>query len=89
MTVDRNCEFAATTLAHDVDGIEGRGAKENSSLRLLGAADGKVALGFVLGGPPVNAASVLAMLVLPPNDGNFSKECREVKLATLGVLLNE
>ena len=78
--------------AHDVgfmEGTDGNGANESNSLRLLGTADVIVALAFVLDNPPVNAAKVLAIFVLPPNDGIFSNECRDVKLASLGVLLKE
>ena len=81
------------TLAHDVgftECIGGKCATEKSSLRLL-AVDVTVAFVFVIALliPPVNAAKVLAMFVDPVNEGNFSMECREVKLASLGVLLKE
>ena len=75
--------------AQDADGNDGSGANDGSSLRLLCIAEVIVALGFVLDIPPVNAAKVLAIFVLPPCDGIFSKECLDVKLASLGVLLNE
>ena len=57
-----------------MEGTDGNGANESSSLRLLGTVDVIVALAFVLDNPPVKAAKVLAIFVLPPYDGIFSKE---------------
>ena len=57
-----------------MEGTDGNGANESSSLRLLGTVDVIVALAFVLDNPPVKAAKVLAIFVLPPCDGIFSNE---------------
>ena len=91
MTVERNWELAKLLafIQELIEGIDGNGAIERSSLRLFGAAEVIVALALVLDIPPVNAANVLAIFVLPPNEVIFSNECLDVKLASLGVLLKE